>query len=466
MSCKIPLKYCILIIYAKRTSAGERTQKSRFILPVAICPPCYFIVSFYLANLLFLYICNQRKNNCTMRDFKMQVLRDVEVIISLIDLDKASCLGEKDKIKHRMEKTLDMLKENYDNIDLDIANMYKCLNLQIKVNMFLRYVLIHIQHHCFTKTALNFISSNDLEVRDFMMKVPTVRLKEFYEILSNIDEQSMNETLALVDSSNPSILSEDLYSAIQAKDFLSFKQFISERNADISKAGRYLNLIQGLKQLKSADTLRSVVENLEDDFLMNLLPQKLFDDIDYVFKFDTDNNCNEWEDLESRAKNIFSFYKSVRDLYGTNLNIDKDTKEIIDLCCEGILLISIPYEELEEMLLPFFVNILTLVNSVPSPHTGTETTTTTFADIPKDYPERLRERKRITKDLSIKVLIEDLIKSKLKGDPDIDCIKYVFFGSGRKPKEKLEWKSTKKEFVALISYLCESVVENQPLIHC
>ena len=391
-----------------------------------------------------------------MRDFKMQVLRDVEVIISLIDLDKASRLSEKDKNKHQMEKILDMLKENYDNIDLDIANRFKCLNLQIKVNMFLRYVLIHIQHHCFTKTALNFISSNDLEVRDFMMKVPTVRLKEFYEILSNIDEQSMNETLALVDSSNPSILSEDLYSAIQAKDFLSFKQFISERNADISKAGRYLNLIQGLKQLASADRLRSVVENLEDDFFKNLLPQKLVDDIDYVFKFDTDNNCNEWEDLESRARNIFSFYKSVRDVYGTNLNIDKDTKEIIDLCCEGILLISIPYEELEEMFLSIFVNILPLVNSVPSSHIGIETTTTTFADIPKDYPERLRERKRITNDLSIKVLIEDLIKSKLEGDPDIDCIKYVFFGSGRKPKEKLEWKSTKKEFVALISYLCKN----------
>ena len=52
-----------------------------------------------------------------MRDFKMQVLRDVEVIISLIDLDKASCLSEKDKNKHQMEKILDMLKENYDNID-------------------------------------------------------------------------------------------------------------------------------------------------------------------------------------------------------------------------------------------------------------------------------------------------------------------------------------------------------------
>ena len=390
-----------------------------------------------------------------MRDFKMQVLRDVEVIISLIDLDKVSCLSEKDKMKHEMEKNLDLLKENYDNIDLDIANKFKCFNLQIKVKMFLCNVVTHMQHHCITKTSLNFISSNNLEVRDFMMKVPTVRLKEFYEILSNIDEQYMNETLALVDSSNPSILSEDLYSAIQAKDFLSFKQFISERNADISKAGRYLNLIQGLKQLES-DSLSSVVENLEDDYIKNLLPQKLVDDIDYVFNFDIDNNCNEWEDLESRARNIFSFYKSVRDVYGTNLNIDKDTKEIIDLCCEGILLISIPYEELKEMILPVFVNILTLVNSVPSSHIGIETTTTTFADIPKDYPERLRERKRITNDLSIKVLIEDLIKSKLKGDPDIDCIKYVFFGSGRKPKEKLEWKSTKKKFVALISYLCKN----------
>ena len=390
-----------------------------------------------------------------MRDFKMQVLRDVEVIISLIDLDKASSLSEKDKMKHQMEKTLDMLKEDYDNINLDIANRFKCFNLQVKVHMFLCYVLTHMQHQCFTKTAHNFISSNDLEVRDLMMKVPTVRLKEFYEILSNIDEQSMNETLALVDSSNPSILSEDLYSAIQAKDFLSFKQFISERNADISKAGRYLNLIQGLKQLES-DSLRSVVENLEYDYLKNLLPKKLVDDIDYVFSFDIDNNCNEWEDLESRARNIFSLYKSVIDVYGTNLNIDKDIKEIIDLCCEGILLISIPYEELEEMILPVFVNMLTLVNSVPSSHIGIETTTTTLADIPKDYPERLRERKRITNDLSIKVLIEDLIKSKLKGDPDIDCIKYVFFGSGRKPKEKLEWKSTKKEFVELISYLCKN----------
>lgn len=396
-----------------------------------------------------------------MHDFKTQTLRNIEVIISLIDLDKDSFLGEKDKIKHQMEETLDTIKKEYDSIDFDTANRLKCLNLYIKVRMFLHYVLILITHQIFTKTIINFISSNDPEVRDFMMKVPTIRLKEFYEILSNIDEQTVNEALTLIDSSNPTILSEDLYSAIQAKDFLSFKQFIGERNADISKAGRYLNFIQGLKHMKSIDCLMGVVENLEDDYLKNLLPQKLLDDIDYVFNFDTDNNYNEWEDLESRVRNIFSFYISTSSVFDINLNIDKNTKLVIDLCCEGISLISIPPEELEELFFTAFVSMLTLVNSKSGSYTSIETATTTFEDIPRDYPERLRERSRINNDMSIKVLINDLIKAKLKDNPDFDYIKYVFFGSGRKPKQKLEWKSTKKDFVALISYLCKNNAGNE-----
>ena len=396
-----------------------------------------------------------------MHDFKTQTLRNIEVIISLIDLDKDSFLGEKDKIKHQMEETLDTIKKEYDSIDFDTANRLKCLNLYIKVRMFLHYVLILITHQIFTKTIINFISSNDLEVRDIMMKVPTIRLKEFYEILSNIDEQTVNEALALIDSSNPTILSEDLYSAIQAKDFLSFKQFIGERNADISKAGRYLNFIQGLKHMKSIDCLMGVVENLEDDYLKNLLPQKLLVDIDYVFNFDTDNNYNDWEDLESRVRNIFSFYISASSVFDINLNIDKNTKLVIDLCCEGISLISIPPEELEELFFTASVSMLTLVNSKSGSYTSIEAATTTFEDIPKDYPERLRERSRINNDMSIKVLINDLIKAKLKDNLDFDYIKYVFFGSGRKPKQKLEWKSTKKDFVALISYLCKNNAGNE-----
>ena len=407
---------------------------------------------------------------------KTQLKNNAEVVIRLLERDVDNAFGFSEEMRksafiENFKKILEFSTsnieaENKDYIQ-DLIIMTSCVRLQFQVKAYLEYVAPSIISWIKKFYSTVFVSFNLVKQTTLMEGTPVMLASEFYNCLLEIDDLYVKESLSLIESSNNALLTEELYYAIKNKNCNEFKRCLNERSANISTASRYLNILLALKKLINLVDIKRSNNNTLDGLSYGeaFTYGKFNSNLIYIMQFDNDNctdkSCKE---LELAVTYILSYYNKFYKALCTDRGFGKYIIEVeerwIDLCYNGITEIEIFDDEIEEQMFITLFEIIRIGNiNVCGDDNNNESCCT--EGNPEDYPMCLKFRSKLLEEQNINHISEDFLQRNFYEHPDIECIKYVFFGLGIKPSEDLLWKGKKKDLTAFISYLCNGRVDSE-----
>lgn len=411
-----------------------------------------------------------------MELLRSQLKNNAEVIIKLLEQDVDDAFGfSEEKVKTKFLEdirylleisTSDIEEEDKDTLQYLIITT-SCIKLQLQANAYMKYVAPLINSWFEIYFSKVFISFNLLKQTTLIEGAPIMFASDFYKKLQDIDDLYVKESLSLIESSNNALLTEELYYAIKKKNGDEFKRCLDERSANISTASRYLNIVFAMKQIFNfADIATSNNKTLDS---------LSFDDsfhfyyyLKYIMQFDNDNLTEKsYKELEFAVTYVLSYYNNLCKAFCTDRRFEREIakeERWIDLCYNGITVIEMFDDEYEEQMYNLLLEIIRIgsidVCNADDEEDDDDASCCT-KESPKEYPMCLKLRSKLLEEQNINHISEDFLQRNFYGSPDIECIKYVFFGLGIKPSKDLLWKGKKKDLTAFISYLCNGRVDSE-----
>ena len=185
-------------------------------------------------------------------------------------------------------------------------------------------------------------------------------------------------------------------------------------------------------------------------------------------QFDNDNLTEKsYKELEFAVTYVLSYYNNLCKAFCTDRRFEREIakeERWIDLCYNGITVIEMFADEYEEQMYNLLLEIIRIgsidVCNADDEEDDDDASCCT-RESPKEYPMCLKLRSKFLEEQNINHISEDFLQRNFYGNPDVECIKYVFFGLGIKPSKDLLWKGKKQDLTAFISYLCNGRVDSE-----
>lgn len=406
-----------------------------------------------------------------MEKIREQLKNELEIILGLLEWNQRSGMKNKEvgDVLERYNGIYEMLfgsgkplKEEFIKDIKDTLYEMRCVRLETQLSLYIKYFIEPCTLHMFSEANETFVSSAESDVMEDVKRFPTVRLDVFYNMLLVVDEVYVNETLALIKSSNPAILADEILTAIEEQDYDMFKECISKYGADISNAGRYLNMVHCIKVMSSPEKRHGLIECAYESDSMYTVVNKISRVSQYnTYSSRADENYNDCHELEIDVSSLFSFFEGMFNLKSQCALFPEDKRELLQLCYNSVEFKNLSDDELEELCRSIMIDVQKEINKPLSiPQTSFKSPSCKIDILPnvitiekqESYPNCLAHRDRLTKKETIDIIVERFLQKKIK-NANAENIKYVFFGEGTKPEKTLNWVGTKKDLVCFIYYI-------------
>lgn len=365
-----------------------------------------------------------------MEKISEQLKNELEIILGLLGWSQRFGMKNKEvgEVLEQYNGIYEMLfgsgkpfKEEFIKNIKDTLYDMRCVRLETQLSLYNKYFIEPCALHMFSEANEIFVSSAESDVMEDVKRFPTVRLDVFYNMLLVVDEVYVNETLALIKSSNPAILADEILTAIEERNYDVFKECISKYSADISNAGRYLNIVHCLKVMSIPEKRYSLFDYVSESDSADTVLHKISSVSRYnTYSSSADEKYNDCHELELYVYGLFSMFEGLFKLKSQYALLPEDKRELLKLCYNSIEFKNLSDDELEELCCSIMIDVQKELNKALSISKTSFKSSSCKDNILPDaaveknesYPNCLAHRDRLTKKETIDIIVERFLQKK------------------------------------------------------
>lgn len=405
-------------------------------------------------------------------EYNIETLKqDANIILELLKIDPDNHFeylfyeDELPKFVHVLKELLDG-KLSEDEINPIFVRSARYI---LQLHILYEYFIIPFITILAKRLSEENVSAAEMLEMDLLDSTPHITSHEFFTLIIQLEDEQIREAIKNIKSDSQVLLFDKLYEAVCNKDLHQFTDILISNNADISFAAQYLRTIHSrTKMVADIATLFKGDNDNIDQALMNYYENTDNDpyEINYELEKYTLESCREL------GYKVCSSITYVKEMLDECLEVDyykrafermvnKERRDRMHYCFQGLPSSdSNFFEDTFSVSKTYKVQKLIYLNNAKQESAIYENKNSEEEEIAEEkdeinaiYAKVLKKRKIFKTDIVIDAMCKKYLAERINdGINRIEEIKYVFFGKGCKPDNKLVWSNKKQELVAFMNY--------------